>query len=109
VHDAMHRAMRDAGCDAEGDAVSLLGGKESSFIFDCAFKIILSHLATIPRSNFLFIDEGISVFERNWNLLDFLKGQYDYIFLMSHLEKMKDVVDEKILVTNDGGKSLVRT
>jgi hypothetical protein len=50
----------------------------ASFIFDTAFKIILSKISEMPRSNFLFIDEGLSVFDKeNLTKLHPYWGEHD--------------------------------
>ncbi len=84
----------------------MLGGRET-FIFDIAFKIILSKIGELPRSNFLFIDEGISVFDVNnlsgiGELFNYLNINYQYVFLISHLEQVKDMVNKIIYIKNDG-------
>jgi len=86
--------------------ILMLGGRET-FIFDIAFKIILSKIGELPRSNFLFIDEGISVFDVNnlngiGELFNYLNINYEYVFLISHLEQVKDMVNKIIYVKNDG-------
>lgn len=46
-----------------GRPIRLLGGMET-FIVDLAFKIIFSEISQISSSNILFIDEGISVLDK---------------------------------------------
>jgi DNA repair exonuclease SbcCD ATPase subunit len=97
------------GVDDENDKscnILMLGGRET-FIFDIAFKIILSKIGELPRSNFLFIDEGISVFDVNnlngiGELFNYLNINYQYVFLISHLEQVKDMVNKIIYIKNDG-------
>ena len=86
--------------------ILMLGGRET-FIFDIAFKIVLSKLGELPRSNFLFIDEGISVFDKNnlngiGELFNYLNINYEHVFLISHLEQVKDMVNKIIYIRNDG-------
>jgi DNA repair exonuclease SbcCD ATPase subunit len=86
--------------------ILMLGGRET-FIFDIAFKIVLSKIGELPRSNFLFIDEGISVFDTNnlngiGELFNYLNLNYEHVFLISHLEQVKDMVNKIIYIKNDG-------
>ena len=91
--------------------ISMMGGRET-FIMDIAFKIVLSKIANLPKSNFLFIDEGISVLDKDnlsniGELFDYLNNYYDYVFLISHIEEIKDYVNSKIDVKNYGGYSKI--
>ena len=95
----------------KGQSVLMLGGRES-FIFDTAFKIILSKISEMPRSNFLFIDEGLSVFDKEnltniKELLDYLNTFFDHVFLMSHIDIIKDMVDNKIYIKKEGDYSKI--
>lgn len=92
-------------------SVLMLGGRES-FIFDTAFKIVLSKISEMPRSNFLFIDEGLSVFDKEnltniKELLDYLNMFFDHVFLMSHIDVIKDMVDNKIYIKKEGDYSKI--
>ena len=91
--------------------VLMLGGRET-FIFDIGFKIMLSKIGELPRSNFLFIDEGISVFDINnlngiGDLFNYLNSNYDHVFLMSHIEQIKDMVNKVIFIKNDNTYSKI--
>ena len=66
----------------------------------------------MTRSNMLFIDEGISVFDvGNMNsireLFDYLTNKYDRVFIMSHIEVIKKMVDKVINVRNNGINSII--
>ena len=92
-------------------SVLMLGGRES-FIFDTAFKIVLSKISEMPRSNFLFIDEGLSVFDNDnlsniKELLDYLNTFFDHVFLMSHIDLIKDIVENKIYIKKEGDYSVI--
>jgi len=91
--------------------ILMLGGRET-FIFDIAFKIVLSKIGELPRSNFLFIDEGISVFDSNnlngiGELFNYLNLNYEHVFLISHLEQVKDMVNRIIYIKNNGTYSKI--
>lgn len=91
--------------------VMMLGGRES-FMMDIAFKIVLSNIANLPRSNFLFIDEGISVLDKenlsNINeLFSYLNDYYEHVFLISHIEGIKDFINNIINIKNINGYSQI--
>jgi exonuclease SbcC len=97
--------------DHDNKIVDFLGGMET-FILDISFKITLSKIMELSKCNFLFIDEGISSFDKDnltniEELFYFLNQHFDYIFLMSHIEQIKDYVSEKIIIKNDGGNSKI--
>ena len=93
--------------------IMMLGGRES-FILDIAFKIVLAKIAQLPKSNFIFIDEGISVFDKEHigsinELFAYLSNYFDYVFLMSHIEEIKDYVSRKIYIRSaEDGSSIIR-
>ena len=85
--------------------IMMVGGRES-FVLDIAFKIVLAKIAHLPKSNFIFIDEGISVFDKEHlnnitDLFSYLNNYFDYVFLMSHIEEIKDYVNKKIYIKRD--------
>lgn len=91
--------------------VMMLGGREA-FMMDIAFKIVLSNIANLPRSNFLFIDEGISVLDKenlsNINeLFSYLNDYYEHVFLISHIEGIKDFINNIINIKNINGYSQI--
>jgi len=91
--------------------IMMLGGRES-FMMDISFKIVLSNIANLPRSNFLFIDEGISVLDKenlsNINeLFVYLNNYYEHVFLISHVEGVKDFVNNIINIKSVNGYSRI--
>jgi DNA repair exonuclease SbcCD ATPase subunit len=93
--------------------IMMLGGREA-FVIDIAFKIVLAKIAHLPKSNFLFIDEGISVFDKEHigsinDLFAYLSNYFDYVFLMSHIEEIKDYVSRKIYIrSGEDGCSVIK-
>jgi DNA repair exonuclease SbcCD ATPase subunit len=91
--------------DNKNRNIMMVGGRES-FVLDIAFKIVLAKIAHLPKSNFIFIDEGISVFDKEHlnnitDLFSYLNNYFDYVFLMSHIEEIKDYVSKKIYIKRD--------
>ena len=84
-------------------SVFMHGGMES-FILDIAFKITLSNFAKLPKCNILFLDEGISAFdsERLANidiLFSFIQNYFPKTVLITHLDSVKENIQEKIMIT----------
>ena len=83
-----------------------------TFITDLAFKIAISYVTVLPKTNILFIDEGIAVFDvksiNNFNIIiEFLKIHYNNIFLITHIDKVKEFFDNEILITKKNNKSYI--
>jgi DNA repair exonuclease SbcCD ATPase subunit len=81
-------------------------------MIEIAFKIALSEMANISKSNILYIDEGISVFDEktmdNINILfDFLKENYDKVILISHINKIKNEIDNEIKIIKNNKYSYI--
>ena len=86
-------------------SVFIHGGMES-FILDIAFKITLSNFAKLPKCNILFLDEGISAFdnERLSNidmLFNFINRYFLKTILITHIDSIKDNIQEKINIIKD--------
>jgi DNA repair exonuclease SbcCD ATPase subunit len=68
------------------------------FIGGLAIRIALINLCNLPRPNFLIVDEGLGTLD-NENLqsiflmFSYLKMQFDFIILISHLDIARDFVD----------------
>ena len=92
-------------------SVEIHGGMEG-FIMDLAFKIVLSQIAILPKSDFLIIDEGISAFDKEHlgqieSLFEFIK-QFSKVLLISHIEGIKDYVPYQIEINkNNKGQSFI--
>jgi len=92
-------------------SVFMHGGMES-FILDIAFKITLSNFAKLPKCNILFLDEGISAFdgERLANidiLFSFIQNYFLKTVLITHLDSVKENIQEKIMITKENGLSKI--
>ncbi len=92
-------------------SVFMHGGMES-FILDIAFKITLSNFAKLPKCNILFLDEGISAFdgERLANidiLFSFIQNYFPKTVLITHLDSVKENIQEKIMISKENGLSKI--
>jgi DNA repair exonuclease SbcCD ATPase subunit len=61
----------------------------------------LIKISNLPKANFIAIDEGWSNFDyENLNnvhlIMDYLRTQFDFVLLVSHLPVMKEQADQQI-------------
>lgn len=85
-------------------------GAEKSFAA-MALRLALLNISSLPRSDIFILDEpGTSLDENNLEgfirILDILKENFKIVFLVSHMESLKDVSDTIIEIerTNHGAK-----
>lgn len=83
------------------------GSGMEKFISSLAIRTALINNTSLPKPNFICIDEGFGVLDtENLSnvalLFDILKGQFELIICISHLESMKDIVDDRIEVNKTG-------
>lgn len=89
--------------------IELTSGMER-FILSLAFRTSLSEITTLPKTNFLAIDEGFGVLDQDniitmGKLFMYLKQQYEFLVVISHIETMKDLVDKNIKIEKINGYS----
>lgn len=80
--------------------IELTSGMEK-FISSLAIRSSLINITSLPRPNFLAIDEGFGTLDQNNMgnisiLLDYLKTQFKFIIMISHIDSIRDVVDSHI-------------
>ena len=83
------------------------------FISSLAIRVGLMNVSNLPRSNFLAIDEGWGTMDSdNLNsvhqLFQYLKTQFQFTFVVSHIESMRDFVDTLLEIKKISGSSSVR-
>jgi DNA repair exonuclease SbcCD ATPase subunit len=76
------------------------------FITGMAIRVSLVNITNLPRPNFLAVDEGWSALDSdNYSnlpvVLDYLKMQFDFIFVISHMDSMRDFVDISLDLKKD--------
>ena len=92
--------------------IELSSGMER-FVLSLAFRCALSEITSLPRANFLAIDEGFGVLDSDnilqmGKLFQYLKTQYDYLICISHIDSMKDLVDNQIKIEKNDGFSRLK-
>ena len=83
------------------------------FISSLAIRVGLMNVSNLPRSNFLAIDEGWGTMDsENLNsvsqLFQYLKTQFQFSLVVSHIESMRDFVDTLLEIKKVSGLSSVR-
>ncbi|MHA2406914.1 MAG: hypothetical protein ACXACA_00880, partial [Candidatus Ranarchaeia archaeon] len=91
--------------------LELVSGMES-FISNLALRIALSNVSNLPRSNFLIIDEGLGALDAEhlaavYSLFDYLKTQFEFIILISHIDTSRDMVDMQLEIKKENGFSRI--
>lgn len=91
--------------------LELNSGMES-FISNLALRIALSNISNLPRSNFLIIDEGLGALDHEhlasvYSLFGYLKTQFEFIILISHIDSSRDMVDMQIEIKKENGFSKI--
>jgi DNA repair exonuclease SbcCD ATPase subunit/DNA repair exonuclease SbcCD nuclease subunit len=92
--------------------IELTSGMEK-FIALLAIRTSLINVSSLPRPNFLAIDEGFGALDSdNLNnmflLFDYLKSQFSFLFVISHIDSMRDVVDSLVEITKHNGQSRIQ-
>jgi len=91
--------------------LELTSGMEK-FISSIAIRTALINISNLSRPNFLAIDEGLGNLDsENLNsmfmLFEYLKSQFEFLMVISHLESVRDVVDNLIDIKKESGFSKV--
>jgi DNA repair exonuclease SbcCD ATPase subunit len=73
------------------------------FISGLAIRIALINVCNLPRPNFLVVDEGFGTLDNEnltslYMLFAYLKTQFDFVMIISHIDSMRDVVDSLLEV-----------
>jgi DNA repair exonuclease SbcCD ATPase subunit len=92
-------------------ALEMCSGMEK-FISGLAIRVALINICNLPRPNFLVIDEGFGTLDADnlsslFMMMQYLKTQFDFIWVISHLEQMRDIVDGLIEIKKVDGFSKI--
>jgi len=82
------------------------------FVSGLAIRVALINISNLPRPNIICIDEGFGCADSDHlgqmgALFSYLKHQFDFIWVISHLDQMRDMVDEQIEIKKEAGFSKV--
>ena len=91
--------------------LELTSGMER-FISSLAIRIALINVSALPRPNFIAIDEGWGSLDQEHisavvNLFDYFRTKFDFSIIISHVDSMRDMVDNLIEVNKINGYSQI--
>ena len=91
--------------------LELTSGMER-FVSSLAIRNALISITNLPKPNFIAIDEGFTQLDsENMNqvylLFNYLKTQFDFMMIISHIDVMRDMVDHFIEIKKENGVSKV--
>ena len=89
-----------------------LGSGMEKFVSSLAIRAALIDISNLPRPNFLAIDEGFGNLDSEnmnnvYQLFDYLKTNFKFIMVISHIDVMRDTVDD-LMEIESGEYSSVR-
>ena len=96
-------------CNKSRRPLEMASGWER-FISALAIRVALINISNLPRPNMMVIDEGFGCADSDnlssmSTLFSFLKNQFEFILVISHLDAMKDMVDYQIEIKKEDGLS----
>ena len=82
------------------------------FISSLAMRVGLINVSNLPASNFLAIDEGWGTMDSDnlnsvYNLFQYLKSQFQFTMIVSHIDSMRDAVDTLLEIKKENNFSNV--
>jgi len=82
-------------------------------ISSIAIRVALTSISSLPKSDMLIIDEGFGVLDESnlescARLLQNLKSYFRKIVIISHVDAIKDIVDNVLCIDMVGGKARVK-
>jgi DNA repair exonuclease SbcCD ATPase subunit len=91
--------------------LELTSGMEK-FISSLAIRVGLINVCNLPSTNFLAIDEGFGNMDSDnlnsvYNLFQYLKSQFQFTMIVSHIEGMRDAVDTLLELKKEEGFSKI--
>ena len=91
--------------------LELTSGMER-FISSLAIRIALINVSALPRPNFIAIDQGWGSLDTEHisavvNLFDYFRIKFDFSIIISHVDSMRDMVDNLIEVNKLNGFSQI--
>jgi DNA repair exonuclease SbcCD ATPase subunit/DNA repair exonuclease SbcCD nuclease subunit len=91
--------------------LELASGMEK-FLSGLAIRVALMTVSTLPKSTCLILDEGFGTLDSDnkssiFGLFDVLRTQFDTIFLISHVDSVKDVADRLLEIKRSNGFSQI--
>lgn len=82
------------------------------FVSSLAIRIGLINVSTLPRPNFIIVDEGFGSLDSDnianmEGAFNYMKTQFDFVMIITHLDTIKDYMDVLIPINIKNGLSKV--
>ena len=92
--------------------LELSSGMEK-FLSSLSMRVGLMSVSNLPMCNFLAIDEGWGTMDSDnlnsvYNLFQYLKTQFQFTLIVSHIDTMRDAVDTLLEIKKEEGFSSVK-
>lgn len=83
-----------------------LGGGAEKMLASIAIRTALLSISNLPKTNMFIIDEGFGKLDPEKmesvnRMFDYLKTVFEHVIVISHIDTMKDMVDNIIEITTD--------
>ena len=90
-----------------------MGSGAEKTIAAMAIRLALLNVSTLPKSDVFILDEpGTALDADNMEgfirILEMIKGQFKTVLLISHLDSLKDIVDQQIIIEKKDGYAYVQ-
>ena len=89
-----------------------LGSGAEKTIAAMAIRLALLNVSTLPKGDVFILDEpGTALDAENMEgfvrILEMIKSQFKTVMLISHLDSLKDIVDQEIAIEKNNGRAYV--
>ena len=79
----------------------LMASGFEKFIASISVRVAMMNISMLPKPNFMAIDEGFGAFDAEnlggvGQLFDYLRGEFDIVMIISHIDMLKNEVDHII-------------
>ena len=90
-----------------------MGSGAEKTLASMAIRLALISITNLPKSEIMIMDEPATALDEEHmdgfiRLLQMIKSQFRTVFIISHLEVLKDVVDMTIDIQKSGGYAHVQ-
>jgi len=82
------------------------------FLTGLALRVALINISNLPKCNFIAIDEGWATMDAEnissvSALFSILKEHFEFIWIISHLDSMRDFVNIRLEIVKENGFSKI--
>lgn len=90
-----------------------LGSGMEQFVLSIAIRVALTNISNLPKMNGIIIDEGWATLDSEHisgvsSLLHYLKINFDFVIIISHLDSMRDLVENHMEIKKENGFSKIQ-